>query len=189
MSRQCAECGTECPDAAKFCPDCGKPLPAAAEAPPMRLTDVLREWLTSEEWEEQPEVDAEAGDSSTAFGFTVGDFSLECYFATHEQTGFFKLYMYNRDTKVPEKRLDEVLKFCNLMNCAIPVGTVHLLAEHRVIRFFASIDLENAAFEPVHISNLLAAGVRVMASTLPRFMAVCFAGKSAEEAMEMEIET
>ena len=149
----------------------------------MRLTETLLQWLKAEEWEEQPEVNEEKQASSTSFAYAIDDFSLKCYFECHERGEVFKLFMYFLDTKVPEKRLDEVQKLVEVVSMGSPIGQLHLLRDRRVIRFYAAIDVENASFEPAHISNLLNTGIRTMTAQLPRFMAVCFGEKTAEEVL------
>lgn len=62
------------------------------------------------------------------------------------------------------------------------------IPDNRQLRFYAAIDVEDAAIEPQHISNMMGAGLRTMARCLPQFMAICFGGKTAEEALEIEPE-
>ena len=150
----------------------------------MRLTDVLQQWLTQEEWEEQPEVGEDGTSSSTGFGYGLGDFSLKCWFDVNETGEIFKIFMYYRDSKVPEKRLDEIRTLVTDYAPQMYSGTIHLLSDSRTIRYFNAIDVEGASFEPAHISGLLRAGGSTMSDFLPRFMAVCFGGKTAAEAME-----
>jgi hypothetical protein len=147
----------------------------------MRLTNVLKDWLKAKEWEEQPEIDEENQASSTGFGFTVEDFSLQCWFEIYEKAEIFKLFMYFWDTKVPENRLDEVQKYVTALSNALRIGSLQLLRDDRVIRYCAGIDVEDASFEPAHINNLLNAGARVLEEALPKYMAICFGGKTAEE--------
>jgi hypothetical protein len=155
----------------------------------MRITEVIVKWLEEMEWEERPEVDEEDQTSSTGFGHSVtDDFSVMCYLDATEKAGFIKLFMYFNDTKIPASKMDEVIKFVNLVNIGIPIGLLAVLPEKKVLRFYASIDVEEAALEPRHISNLLGAGLRAMEKRLPQFMAICFGGKSAEEALELEPE-
>jgi tetratricopeptide (TPR) repeat protein len=160
-------------------------LPTQGETS-MRLTDTLKQWLTEQEWKEEPEIDEEKQTSSTGFGFTVGDFNLQCWFEINEKAEVFKLYAYFLDTKVPEKKLDEVQKFVTAVSNGMMLGSLHLLQEKRTIRYYSAIDVENAAFEPAHITNLFNAGMRTMDHNLPRYMAICFGGKTADEALEIE---
>lgn len=154
----------------------------------MKITDVIVKWLEEREWEERPEVDEEEQTSSTSFVHTVGDFSVKCFLDAKEKTGFFKVYMYFLDSKMPEKHLNEVLIFVNKVNCMLNVGALQLIEDDRVARYFASVDVENAAFEPQHISNILGAGLRTMEYHLPQYMAICYGGKTAQEALEIEPE-
>ncbi len=152
----------------------------------MRLTDTIKQWLTEQEWQEEPEIDAENQTSSTSFSYSVGDFSLKCWFEADEQGEVFKVFLYFLDTKVPEKKLDEIQRLCTLLNGRMTIGTLQLLREDRVIRYYGAIDVEDAAFEPQHITNLLNAGLGTMKHNLPRYMAICFGGKSADEALAEE---
>lgn len=154
----------------------------------MKITDVIVKWLEEREWEERPEVDEEEQTSSTSFVHNVGDFSVKCFLDAKEKAGFFKLFMYFLDSKVPEKRLGEVLYFVNEVNQSLGIGALHLIEEDRVIRYFASIDVEDAAFEPKHISNMIGAGLGIMEYRLPQYMAICYGGKTAQEALEIEPE-
>ena len=154
----------------------------------MRITEVIVQWLEEREWEERPEVDEDELTSTTSFSHKVGDFSVKCFLEAKEKAGFFKMFMYFFDSKVPEQRLGEVLAFVNAVNCMINVGALHLIEEDRVIRYYASVDVEDAAFEPQHISNMLGAGLGTMRYHLPQYMAICFGGKTAEEALQIEPE-
>jgi hypothetical protein len=155
----------------------------------MRLTDTLVEWLVGAEWEERPEIDDENLTSSTEFKYRLdNDLSVKGFFEIVEKAGFFKLYMYFFDTKVPAAKLDEVIKYVNLVNIQTPVGSLIISPSERVIRFYTAIDFEDAAFELKHISNVLSAGLRTMELRLPQYMAICFGGKTAEEALEIEPE-
>ena len=63
------------------------------------------------------------------------------------------------------------------------MGQLQLFAENRMMRYYNAIDVEDAAFEPQHISNVLNAGISALRSTLPKYMAICFGGKTAEEVL------
>lgn len=152
----------------------------------MRLTETLQQWLQAQEWEEQPEIDEENQTSSTRFGFTVSDINLDSYFDISEQGQLFKIYMYSKEVKVPEKRLDEIQKFTCEYSKFCFVGQLQLLREQRMLRYYNAIDVEDAAFEPRHITNMLNAAINIMGTALPKFMAICFGGKSAEEALAEE---
>jgi hypothetical protein len=152
----------------------------------MRLTDVLKQWLKEQEWEEQPEIDDEAQTSSTAFSFSIEDFSLTCFYEANEKGEIFKLYMYFMATKCPEKYLDEVQTLITELNNTLAIGSLQLQRDERVMRFYAGIDVENAAFEPAHIQNLLNAGARALGDALPKYMVICFGGKTAEEVLAEE---
>ena len=152
----------------------------------MRLTNTLISWLKQEEWEEVPKVDEENQETSTGFEFGIDDFSLKCYFEANEQTEVFKFYMYFFNTKVPEKNLDEIQKLVNIASLSMLLGNIQLLRDERTIRYYNSIDVEDAAFEPAHISNMLSAGVSAMKLYLPKYMAICFGGKTAEQALAEE---
>jgi hypothetical protein len=153
----------------------------------MRLTEVLNQWLKEQEWEEQPEIDEENQTSSTSFGYSVGDFNLNCWFDINEKHEIFKLFVYFGDTKVPESRLEEVQKFVSAVSIIkLLLGNLQLLPEKRIIRYYNSIDVEGAAFEPQHITNMLSAGVGCMTTCLPKFMSICFGGKTTDEVLTEE---
>jgi hypothetical protein len=154
----------------------------------MRINDVLVEWLESNEWVERPEVNEEEQTSSTEFSHKIGDdFSAKCYFDVNENTCFFKIFMYFLDSKIPEKKLDEVIKYVNLANINTSIGHLTVIPDERVLRYYAAIDVENATIEIQHISNLLVAGLRTLAGRLPQYMAICFGEKTAEEALAIEV--
>lgn len=155
----------------------------------MRINDVLVQWLENNEWEERPEANAEEQTSSIEFRHKIGDdFSASCYFEVDENTCFFKLFMYFLDSKIPEKKLDEVIKFVNLVNLTNSIGHLAVIPDDRILRYYAAIDIEDATIETQHISNLLGAGLGTMARRLPQYMAICFGEKTAEEAVSIEVE-
>jgi hypothetical protein len=152
----------------------------------MRLTNTVKQWLTEMEWSEAPEIDNEKQTSSTVSIISIGGFNLKIFLEAMEEIEVFKIYAYSLDTKAPEKRLNEVQKLITTVSSRMTVGTLHLLREDRVIRYYGAIDVENAAFEPAHITNLFKAGLGTMEDNLPRYMSVCFGGKTADEALETE---
>jgi len=147
----------------------------------MRLTETVAKWLKEQEWEERPEIDEEKQTSSTSFHYNTGDFTLKCWFDVAEELEVFKVYMYFFDTKVPHDRLDEVQKFVTAVTDHILLGSLHLIRDERVIRYYNAIDVENATFEPQHITNMLVAASNSMREWLPKYMAICFSDKSADE--------
>jgi hypothetical protein len=154
----------------------------------MRLTDTLRLYLKAEEWDDQPKVDEESQTSSTEFAYAIDDFTLHGFFEANEETELFSLYMYFKDAKCPNKRLEEVQKYFSVLNVGLSIGFMHIRPEDRVARFYAAIDIESASFEPAHIQNLLNAGTRTLEHVLPNYMAICFGGKTADEILSEEQE-
>lgn len=152
----------------------------------MRLTNTVKQWLAEKEWSEEPVIDEQQQTSTTNSGITIGDFKLKLFLEVMEKEEIFKIYAYFFDAKVPEKKLAEVQRLISEISSQMVVGTLQLLRDDRVIRYYGAIDVENAAFEPAHITNLLNAGMVTMKNNLPRYIAVCFGGKTAEEALEME---
>lgn len=152
----------------------------------MRLTNTLRQWLKDQEWNEQPEINEEKQTSSTGFNYKVAEFDLRCFFEINEKTEICKLYMYYFDTKAPESRIEAVQKFILGSNEIFSIGNIQLTPNERSIRFYAAIDVEDASFEPAHITNLINAGIGTLRQVLPKFMAICFGGKTVEEMLEDE---
>jgi hypothetical protein len=79
-----------------------------------------------------------------------------------------------------------VQKFILGSNEIFSIGNIQLTPNERSIRFYAAIDVEDASFEPAHITNLINAGIGTLNQVLPKFMAICFGGKTAEEMLEDE---
>ena len=153
---------------------------------PMRLTDTLKQWLTDGDWQEEPVVDEVNRTSSTSFDITAGDFSLKCYFDVSEKTELFKFYAYFLAVKAPEQQLAEAQKFVTAINIELLLGQLQLVRDKRTIRYYHAIDVKNVAFEPAHIFNLLHTGAQVMEDWLPKYLAICFGGMTAEEVMADE---
>lgn len=154
----------------------------------MRITDVIVEWLKEKGWEERPELDEENQSSSTVFSYNISDdLSVTCFLDAAEKAGFIKLTMYFLDPKIPKAKLDEVIKYTNEVNVRNVVGQLAVM-EDKTLRWYSGIDVEGTAIETRLIENLLDAGLSTMKRRLPQFMAVCFAGKTAEEALEIEAE-
>lgn len=150
----------------------------------MRLTNVVQEWFAQQEWEEKPEYDEENQKSTTVFKFNIDDFNLRCFFEAEETSQIFKLFMYYLEPKAPEKRLEEVKRLVYLVNNDIfMLGQLNLLEGERVIRYYNAIDVEDASFEPAHITNMFNAGISGLQEVIPKYMAVCFGGKKVEEVM------
>lgn len=152
----------------------------------MRITDAIAEWLKEKGWEERPEVDEENQSSITGFLYNVADdLSVTCFLDAAEKAGFIKLTMYFLDPKIPTSRIDEVIKYTNEVNVRNVVGQLAVMKD-KTLRWYSGIDVEGATIETRLIENLLGAGLSTLERRLPQFMAVCFAGKTAEEALEIE---
>lgn len=153
----------------------------------MRLTGVIQQWLTEQEWEDEVEFDEEKQKGAVAFNYSMGDFDLKCFMDAYEKLETLKLFMYFIEPKAPEKRMEEVKQFVYLANNDyLGLGQLNLIEKDRVIRYFNAIDVENASFEPAHITNMFNAGVNSMSVLVPKYMAVCFGGKTAAESMSDE---
>ncbi len=152
----------------------------------MRLTNVLQTWLTDNEWGQDPLINEAEQTSSIGFDFPLKEFKCKCFFEANEGGEIFKFFMYFVETKCPEHRLDEAQKFITQANNHIGVGTLYFVRKDRIVRFYASIDVENASFEPAHIQNLVNAGIRTLNQMLPKYMAVCFGEQSAEDVFDTE---
>ena len=154
----------------------------------MRITNVIVEWLKEKGWEERPVVDEENQSSSTGFLYNINDdLSVTCFLDAAEKAEFIKLTMYFLDPKIPTARIDEVIKYTNEVNVINVVGQLAVMND-KTLRWYTGIDVEGAAIEPRLIENLLGAGLSTLERRLPQFMAVCFAGKTAEEALEIVAE-
>jgi hypothetical protein len=152
----------------------------------MRLTNTLKDWLQQNEWDEVPEIDEEANTSSLCFDFSIDDFLLKCFFEINENHEIFKVYMYFLNSKCPEKSLEEVQKFVTRVSDTRYIGSLQLRSEERVIRAYAAIDVENASFEPAHIQNLMNGCSSMMGDSLPKYMAICFGGKTVEDVFAID---
>jgi len=149
----------------------------------MRLTKTVVKWLEEEEWKERPKIDEEKQTSSTSFLYKAGDFSLKCWFDVDEELEIFKVYMYFFDTKVPNDKLDETHKFVSAVTDQLLLGNLHLNREERTIRYYNAIDVESATFEPQHITNMFVMAGNAMERWLPKYMAICFGGKTVDEVL------
>ena len=152
---------------------------------PWRLTKVVRRWLKEMEWEETPQLDQVTGISRTGFSYSPNekDDPSTCYLEAWESQEVCKLFMYCFNNKVPEDRFLECLAFANEVNNNRSVGyfSVQRFDEGNVIRYYVSIDVESASFEPRHIHNLFQAGASGIEVLMPHFVAICTDGKSAAE--------
>lgn len=154
----------------------------------MIMTDVVTQWLIEQEWEERPEIDEENQTSSTSFGYGISeDLGVKVFFEVMERAGFFKLFMYDFDHKIPANKIPKVIEWANLVNIRVPVGhIVVMMGDARCLRFYVGMDFENATFEPAHISNMLSAAAREMARRIPQMLAICFGNLSPEDAVDYD---
>jgi hypothetical protein len=152
----------------------------------MRLSNIVGAWLEERKWQERPQINRAEQTSSTQFYCMAGDFSLECFLDVVEQAGVCKLFMYYLESKAPQTRFHEVLAYINKTNCGLEVGALQFVEHEQSLRYYASLDVENAAFEGQHISNLLDEGLRTMAAILPEYMALCFGDGAVEDAIRMD---
>lgn len=154
----------------------------------MRILEVLNAWLAEVEWDDvKPEVDEEKKSASANFSYMVNDeFQCDGYFETREEAGLFQIFVYPELT-LPPKRLNDIYELVNAINIAMPIGTFHVLAEKRRLRFYTGIDVEDAEISVAMIHNMMGAVGRQLGDRMPRIAAVCFGGKSVQEALDMEI--
>lgn len=151
-----------------------------------RLTKVIQIWLNENGWEEKPDIDNENNTSSTSFSYQLDDYVLRGYLDANEDQEYVQVFMYYDDTEIPEERMEEVRNLIEILNLGSRFGSLHIIHESNVIRYYIAMDVGNATFEPQHITNMFAGGLSKMDFAIPRYMAVCFSGISAEKAMELD---
>jgi hypothetical protein len=152
----------------------------------MRLASVMQQWLKENDLNNSFEADDKKNKATSSFVVTIDEVELSCYIETYEDVQWCKCFLYLADPKVPVKRVEEVGKYVAEINGYPVIGCLQLSEVERTVRFYGSIDVEDAAFEPAHINNLLNAGRRKMAKCVPQLMAVYFGGKTAEEVLAEE---
>ena len=194
----CPKCGEQAQPDDTFCGKCGAAISpdATAEAKvekydgPWRLTDVVREWIKLRSWEKplDTELDDMEGTSSTGFNVRSGDYEYTGYLDANERHEIFQLFLYPNETVIPAKRLEEANELMRQLNLKTWLGHFQIFIQDDGggrIRNYQAIDVEDAAFEPQHIQNMLDRATQNMGRCLPRLTAVCD-GKSAEEALSEE---
>ena len=87
--------------------------------------------------------------------------------------------------RIPENRLFEVKSYLAKINTLPLIGHLQLLEDDRLIRFYSSIAVEDASFEPNHIGNLLNNAIFRMEMVVPQIMAISFGDKSAQEILDI----
>lgn len=185
----CPACGEQAEPADKYCGKCGAAIspdaPAEARVEkydgPWRLTDVVREWIKQQEWEDKPELDGAKGISSTKLHVNGNRIFLD----VDEQQEVLRVFQYMDKLKIPAKRLGEANEFVLALNRGSLLGRIQLLIkddEDAIIRYFHSIDVEDASFEPQHIHNIVVAAEARVEWCLPRLTAIC-EGKAANDVL------
>ena len=189
----CRKCGEVAQPGDKFCGSCGIPLADQASIVPepdgqaydgsWRLTDVVRDWFKAMEWEDIPELDKVSGISRTGFLVDAKGSECTCYLEAWEAHEICKLFMYCSDIEVPTDRVGECLVLANEINNNRALGYFTVVTlEKTMIRFYVSIDVEEATFEPRHIHNMYHAAITNMEIWIPKFLAVCNDRMSAADA-------
>jgi hypothetical protein len=189
----CPKCGESAQPDDKFCGKCGAAMSpgAAGDAAvekydgPWRLTDVVREWIRLQEWDDKPELDEAEGTSVTGFG---KEEEYRVFLDVDERHEVFRVFRYLDSLKIPAKRLGEANEAMRQLNLRNIIGRIQIVVEddgESVVRYYHAIDVENASFEVNHIKNMLIAAKVRLELCLPQFAAIC-EGKSAEEALAGE---
>lgn len=146
----------------------------------MRITEVWQQWLTENEWEEQPEIDEAEQTSATQFGLTINEISATCFVEIAEKAGYFKVFAYP-EIEVDESQIDDLLKKIADDNMQRQViGSLQLLiGEETRLRYYAGIDVDNAPISPQLIQNVMADLSRVFEQWLPEYLPSSDAEESA----------
>ncbi len=209
QAKFCNNCGNKvqdptCPNCAKpmqpedrFCGSCGNPI-ASGEPPqsdssggqydgPWRLTDVVRAWLKEMEWDDEPELDNQNGKSSTSLSIGLEDYSVKVFCEVVEPIEVFQLFMYYFDLKITPKRIGAAREFVEQVNLGMLLGQGQIPISEDVgtLRYLSSVDVEQAAFEPRHISNMLFAAETFMKKRIPQIESIC-KGKSPADVLSEE---
>jgi len=151
----------------------------------MRLTNIVTKWFEDQEWEERPDINEDENTSSSQFTYSTGDYSIVCFLDVNEKLGFFTIFSYYFDIKVPEKKIDEIKQLLALLNDGrFSMGSLYYREDHRIVYYKQAMDFENATFEPQHISNMLDAASAIMKLTIPKVLSICFSEKSAEQVVD-----
>lgn len=194
-SVSCPACGKSAQSGDTFCGDCGARMSLESNTEtevekydgPWRLTDVVREWIKSGEWEKplNTELDDMEGTSSTGFNVRADNYEYTGYLETNERPEVFQLFLYANEIEIPAKRLGEANELMRLVNLKTLLGHFRIVVLDdgggRICNYQA-IDVEDASFEPQHIQNMLDRATQNMGGCLPRLAAIS-EGKSAEEVL------
>lgn len=187
----CPACGKPAQPDDTFCGECGARISADDKTEtevekydgPWRLTDVVREWIKLQEWDDEPELDDVEGTSSTKFHFETDDNQYIAYFDVNEKYEIFRVYIYAIKLKIPAMRIEEANELARLISLSNSLGHVQILVgddEDATVRYYHAIGIENASFEPGHVQNMFRLGGISMDLYAPQFASIC-EGKSAEE--------
>jgi hypothetical protein len=149
----------------------------------IRLRYVLRQWLKLNGRDDHVEIYKDK--TSASFTMNVADVELTAFIETFENVQWCKFFYYMMGNRIPENRLFEVKSYLAKINTLPLIGHLQLLEDDRLIRFYSSIAVEDASFEPNHIGNLLNNAIFRMEMVVPQIMAISFGDKSAQEILDV----
>ena len=145
------------------------------------LKDVVDAWVTREEIRSVREIDRPGDEHSIAFDYNIGDQTFEVFVDVEEEIEVLSVYIY-APIRAPEARAEELIRFCNMKNGRLRIGSLEVVGDRRSIRYRASMPARPDALLPDDIERLVQLGGDLFHDVFPQVMAVLFGGVRAEDA-------
>lgn len=104
------------------------------------------------------------------------------YFQTNEDMEILVVYTM-MPQNIPEEHRVKVAEYITRANYGLRIGNFEMDMNDGEVRYKVSVDMEGGKLVHSMINNMVGASVSTMDRYFPGFMAICYAGKNAEEAI------
>ena len=126
----------------------------------MPLTKAVKEWLVSEDWEDEIAIDDERASSRVEAKVGINDQPHRLFLEADETSQRLAVYIYSPMT-VPPARMADMARILNRINCRWELGRLACYDDEdsNPVQFRANIDVEGGSLSPNQIGTMVGAAI------------------------------
>ena len=126
----------------------------------MPLTEVVKEWMDSEDWKDEIEIKNGRKAARVVTNFSIHSQPHRVYLEVNEPLQFFEVYVYSV-FHVPPARMPQITRVINRINYGLRTGRLACCDDEDAnsVQFKCIIDVEGSRLGPSQVGRMLSAGI------------------------------
>lgn len=149
----------------------------------MNLTEVIKGFITDNEWDDEVDINEETGESQLSTSIGIINQSFQLYVEGDEKGGKLSLYLYAPFHVIEGKFVDACMLFNYLNDIYSYSGRIGV-SENGVIRYKEIINIEDIELVPDLIHNMFASSIRMFENHNEAIASVALTKKTYEAVRE-----